>query len=786
MARLASEVLASASTNVINASTYNSATWNLGSLIKQRSDVPYSSPFIGPIINSVARPVEAQGGSYAGVMPWTVNWSSNIDWIFLHDGTAAANQRRLKFFTFNKTNSQYTWVGDVCIFYPSLGAGGNYTVQGWAMDYQKYNNGMVTVTGNTVNGYQNAGDSSLQWNIDGMCVSTRIGFGSKDPTQIAPTNWYTIASILTDTSILLTTPISGNINSSTPYVIEDLRAYHYTSSSNASMGGLFVTKGLSYNSFGTTAPWPMCPSAGYASGDGSMGTYWLTSVPFPVGAVQTYVSADISAAGMTILPMQNWQNHFVYTLNYAGSNNNVRIARYNVRRNLSPAGTLIALGTGRSFQSIDICTNYQSIGTVPAQKTNNLVFAVHNDSRNQIKDPSGALYFVTPTKFFGAPINAVNGNSGIVAGATTFVNAVPGMSETPPGTASYIAAGGALQCIDYAETLDRFVITSTGAAGIRSYVTHYGTDGEQFDHVFLIDDKTIDQAAAFTNNVNITVPGGYSIAPHPSVLAEYQTVVASGGICYIACTPAAFGGSATTNMIHSIPIGAEWTYSSSTNTLGQAITPVISTPNANKYVRAYISRQHYLGNDVIGQKTDAIRLSYRTSLTGTDLAADWYTTPWTILNEPYDMSNVSGSNYIQFKVEFKTITDLCVPARVYVVGVVYDDNTSDSHFQPSVGTSSTTSKQFGWRFSTAFGSSPLPAFKIILNDAVTGSNYITDYTDVSSFGSFTKSYDGVNFGLYDTSDLNWSGLNNTTYIKYTPAAGQLGDNIKVKASFLRK
>jgi hypothetical protein len=113
---------------------------------------------------------------------------------------------------------------------------------------------------------------------------------------------------------------------------------------------------------------------------------------------------------------------------------------------------------------------------------------------------------------------------------------------------------------------------------------------------------------------------------------------------------------------------------------------------------------------------------------------------------------------------------------VYSICCTYEDNTTDSHYQPSVGQSSISSKIFAWRFSTAFGGT-VPALKIRLYNAETGALLLTDTTDAGvPLGSFQKSTnDGAAWGSYDSTDK----LNETTYIRYTPTS--LADNIKVRA-----
>jgi hypothetical protein len=126
--------------------------------------------------------------------------------------------------------------------------------------------------------------------------------------------------------------------------------------------------------------------------------------------------------------------------------------------------------------------------------------------------------------------------------------------------------------------------------------------------------------------------------------------------------------------------------------------------------------------------------------------------------------------------EFATIGQFCIPSRIMSLTVIYDYtlNTTDSHYQPSIGLSSATAKQFVWRFSVAFGST-VPTLRVRLYNAVTNDLLLDDYT-TSSTGTWEKSTNnGSSWGAYDTSDKN----NDTTYIRYTPAS--LGDNIKVRA-----
>jgi len=108
------------------------------------------------------------------------------------------------------------------------------------------------------------------------------------------------------------------------------------------------------------------------------------------------------------------------------------------------------------------------------------------------------------------------------------------------------------------------------------------------------------------------------------------------------------------------------------------------------------------------------------------------------------------------------------------IAVLYDDYSTDPHYQPSVGKTVLSSKQFAWRFSTAFGTT-VPTLRIRLFDAVTGGLILDDKT-TSPVGTWAKTTDeGATWGAYNTADKT----NEITYIRYTPVT--LPDNNKVRA-----
>ena len=779
-------------------SGYDCTKWNLPSLVKKRTDLtaPTSLPFLGPIQPAVGRPVETSAtipGIYPSAIQWcnssgyyntgtvassagtvtgtgtaflttgaivvgaqigfgstdygqistwypitainsdtslsitgsptitsgtsyVINNNVQIDWVFLVDNAAAALTRRVQLYTLNRMNSSFAWIGFITATPPA--AAGTFTMRGFEMGYDLYTTGTVAVSGTAVTGTGTAFLTSR------LTAGSRIGFGSTNPAQIS--TWYIInTAISSDTALTLGTS-AGTISAGTPYVIEDLRAYLLTTNATAADGGLNVVKGISYNVFvslGTTLV------AGVST-DNVNATYWLADAS---------TETNTAACGLVLAPKTSWTSQYLYSLDSTGGS---KIYIYNVRGALT-------LSSGKDYTTLVLSTGAQSIsGTL--SNTGNCAMATANHG------PAigvSAIYLVTTTRIYAAPV------SGITSGSTSFLAYT--MLENPPGASSTYALTGALACIDYLPNIDRFIITSTGAAGIRSYVTQYRNDGGQMDYIWLVDDKQIDQS---TEDATAVI--------HPTILAVTQTPGVCGGLVYLT----GMGTTAQTNIMHVMPTGIDWTYAASSGQ--RLIAPAHTISNINKFIRVYTLHSDMVGgsntdNYALGIGTDPHRIWYRTSGI-TDNSGTW-----TMLADGNDLSSISGNTNtypIQFMLEFRAITDTCVPARIYGLGLVYDDLSTIANYSFSVVQSSATSKVFAWRFKTAFGGT-VPTLKVLLYDDVLGSLLLTDNTATPTLGTWTKCTDGSTYGAYNTTDL--TGGNTTTYIRYTPTS--LGDNINVRA-----
>lgn len=684
--------------------SYDSTKTTLGPLIMQKTGTLLTDKYAGPFPMVMTRPMEASTPIPA-VYPHVVSISPTMDWIFMADLSTAAATRRVVMYKYNKTTQVLTWTGFITLTYPTTG---NVTLRAIRVARHLYTTGTVSVSGTAVTG------STTAWQTARYAVGARIGFGSTDPTAI--TTWYYISAIGSNTSITLSG--SAGTISSGPYVIEELRVYTVNTNATPANGGLFVAKGVNADDFaggGTTI-------AAATTVDNVKAVYWLADASSVTNQI---------ACGMAMQSTYTDTSHIMYVPN-ADASTSLRIYKYDARVALN------SITAGKSTEAFVLKTG---VGTVTAtlSQTNNgrLETAAHGPGSGV-----SSIYLVSTTKVYRInEANITDANTGFISDS---------MGEVPTGSSNTFPLTSGFTSIEYAGTIDRFVITT--GSGQRHYVTQYLTSGAQYDHVLFSDNKQMDQSLADAG-----------LYPYPSTQGAGFSCRVENGYGYFTRN----GATAILNQFYILPIGAHWDYASaSTNRL---ITPALSTSGASKFYRLYVNSEKFFGADNIGIQSEPYRAFFRTSGITDNTGA------WTSIDETGDLSSTSPADTIQFMFEFKTIGMTCIPARIYSLSLVYEDNTTDSHYQPSVAQSSTSGKIFGWRFSTAFGGT-VPTLRIRLYNAATGGLLLDDTTAASASGVFEKSTnDGGTWGSYNTTDK----ANETTYIRYTPTS--LADNIKVRA-----
>jgi hypothetical protein len=163
----------------------------------------------------------------------------------------------------------------------------------------------------------------------------------------------------------------------------------------------------------------------------------------------------------------------------------------------------------------------------------------------------------------------------------------------------------------------------------------------------------------------------------------------------------------------------------------------------------------YAGDYGLGFPVESYKLWYRTS------GIDDNSGAWTAVGVGADLEAAAVSDYIQFKIAFDIMGEICVPTRIYSLTCLYEDTNQDSHYQPSLSKSSTASKIFAWKQVSSWGSN-IPNMRIRLYDASNNTLLLDDNVTSSSYGTWQYSTDGTNWS-------SWSAAQDTigNYIRYT-------------------
>lgn len=585
-----------------------------------------------------------------------------------------------------------------------------HTVRNFTMDVKQESTGTVAVSGTGVTG------TWTFFNTNKVAIGARIGFGSTDPSQI--TTWYRITAKASDTGATLNVS-AGTISAGTPYVIQEFRPIYTATNATTTNGGTHYGKGISIEDFtiwGTTIGLAV-------STDDQKAMYWLKDAATQTNIVAAWWARQTWSATPTQLFYDVLDLVAAWTY---------KVYRYNLRAALTVA-------TGASVSAFVLATGNQAVTGTGSQNAN---LAIAN-AQHGLWSGVLSLYFVTTTRIYRAPI------TNITSGNTTWI--ADNISEIPPGGTSTFTATSALSTIEYMDSIDAFIVGTTHATSNFSYITKYVASGAQFEYMFGRDFKYLEQSLKDNG--------------HPSIFSNQITAMAFSDAGANRLFAVKQGTTISTNHIYVLPFGADWNYAWSTN--GRLITPAISAPNATKFYEAFVNNVRYLWDSRLWKPTEPFRVYARTTNITTDA-----TSGWTIIDETNDISGLWWT-LIQFAIEFRTIWESCLPARVLAVNISYEDDNMLDNFALSEEKSSSSAKQIAFYFKTAFWGT-VPNLRINLYDVNTGGLLLTDTTASPTQGTWEKSTDGVAFWAYNTTDR----ANNTTYIRYTPTS--IADNIRIE------
>ena len=109
------------------------------------------------------------------------------------------------------------------------------------------------------------------------------------------------------------------------------------------------------------------------------------------------------------------------------------------------------------------------------------------------------------------------------------------------------------------------------------------------------------------------------------------------------------------NWLYVFPFGADAYYNSTNNQ--HIITPKLATPGATKLYHVYLDHQEYAGTYGLGFPVESYRVWYRTS------GIDDNSGAWTEVPLGADLNSAAPGDYIQFKIAFDIMGEICVPGR---------------------------------------------------------------------------------------------------------------------------
>lgn len=710
MSRLAIEQLVTtpSTLNYLNESAYDYTKWNLGKGLIYNAGATAIDKYIAPDFQAI-RPME-ESTPFAVTQIFAYNLSSTICYVFgVENLTTAVATRRIALWELNRKTGARSWKGFITMTLLTATA---HTVRNFTMDVKEESTGTVAVSGTAVTG------TGTFFNTNKVAIGARIGFGSTDPAQI--TTWYRITAKGSDTGATLNVS-AGTIGAGSAYVIQEFRPVYTATNATTTNGGTHYGKGISIEDFtpaGTTI-------AVATTVDDQKAMYWLKDAATQTNIVAAGASLERDTATPTSL------NMYVIDLVSAG---NYKVYKYNIRAALTVA-------TGASVSAWVLTTGNQAVTGTGSQNANLCIATASHGLGSGVK----SLYFVTTTRLYRTAV--ANITSGNVAWQSDVI------AEVPTGGTSTYAITSALNTIEYIPSIDAFIVGTTHAGGIVSYLTQYVASGAQFQKNFGRDYKYLEQSLKDSDA--------------PTIFSNQSTVFAYTDAGANRIFAVKQGTAISTNHIYVMAFGADWDYAAASS--GRLISPQITTSNALKYYRVFANQVMNLGDTQLGHTTEAFRMYARTANITTDA-----TTGWTLIDDTNDLSGFAGASSIQFAIEFKTIGDSCLPARILGLNISYEDNTTDSHYSLSVEKSSVSSKIFAWWFDTAFGST-VPTLTVRLYDADTGGLLLEDDSATPTLGAWEKTTDGTTWTAYNTTDR----ANSTTWIRYTPTS--LADNIKVEA-----
>jgi hypothetical protein len=228
--------------------------------------------------------------------------------------------------------------------------------------------------------------------------------------------------------------------------------------------------------------------------------------------------------------------------------------------------------------------------------------------------------------------------------------------------------------------------------------------------------------------------------------------------------------SSSESMLYAFPIEADELYESASNAC--VITPSISTTNVTSFRRILVNSEKDFNSEYVLHPRELYKIYYRTSGISGNSGA------WTLISQAGDLSGVTPTSEIQFKIVFRTAGLSMIADKIYGIAFTYNTNSdpsSTSFYEPSIANSNPTAGIIAWRQRAIFASTNIPNLTIKIYDS---SNVLllTDTTNSPTLGTWQYSTNGGS--TWTTWSVSANAIGN--YIRYTPTSPVgVGQRVKI-------
>jgi hypothetical protein len=600
--------------------SYDPTKLNMGHLMTRVTD-SNGNYYVSPIESRFFRGYEF-GNNLINVMGF-LKYNDTISWIFYTNGNDTPGAKVFYLVTHNKVTNEFTQIGSISN--SILNAHGCTCI---IPSMENHTSGTVTVNQTSVIG------SGTSWQTNGVCSGNRIGFGSTNPSLI--TEWYTISSVVNNTTLIIRSEFSNDGNTSilslpagTPYVIEDFRLIYINRNivDNASRC-IALIKGLRFENFRSTST--VIPAA------------------TTVDNLRAFYRINGEFTGLILENKVSFTEQYLFTQS-APVTTTITVQKFNIRAALTVSG-------GVTTSAFVLSTANLAHGGTNLSIVNSF-----------IKGSNGDYY----ANFYTRISRIIPAN--ITSGSTNYIG--DSMSEIPPGTTTTFPTSSQLQGFHYLPEIDKFYLSHEQGT-IRNYITSYSGAGSQFDRTVNLND-IIQSNTYVVDEIDILTANFISL--------PIRTYYHDGLSYFLRVTPT------NSNVIYTLPIEADKEYHTASKAC--IITPEITTPNVSSYDKIYLNKKSYFNNGRFITPTENVDVYFRTSGISDDSGA------WTLIDKNGDISYASGSS-IQFKIAFGTIGINCIPSEVYSLSMSYFNNgipTSIPYYEPSLKHTNISSEIFAWR-----------------------------------------------------------------------------------------